>query len=63
MLQSKSHTITKEMARIRGYLIKEILENFDKKIADNSFYNIAMFSGHDLTLINVLNGLGLFDVS
>ncbi|XP_031617280.1 prostatic acid phosphatase-like isoform X2 [Contarinia nasturtii] len=55
---------TTEMARIRpGFLFKEILERFSKKAngtldPDRSLH---LYSAHDITIANILGGLGVFD--
>lgn len=52
------------MARLKiGPLLKQILTNMfsvmsGKKLKD---LRMSMYSGHDLTVGSVLNGLGLFD--
>ncbi|XP_031639554.1 prostatic acid phosphatase-like [Contarinia nasturtii] len=57
-------TYTKELARLRiGFLIKEMFEHFTQKInntmkPDRSLW---IYSAHDLTIVNVLNALGVFD--
>lgn len=54
------------MARLRGgFLLKDILEKFENKTKstlspDRTFF---MYSGHDTTVVNILNTLNLFDVS
>lgn len=47
-----------------GFLIREMLEHFEQKInailsPDRSLW---IYSGHDTTIANVLNSLGLYDV-
>lgn len=61
----KTYTDTPQTARLKsGFLLKEILEHFSQKInstltPDRSLW---FYSGHDITIANMLNGLGLFEV-
>lgn len=61
----KSNADTPELARLKsGFLIKEIMERFNQKISstiqpDRSLW---LYSAHDLTIANVLNAFGLFEV-
>lgn len=62
----KSFTGTRELARIKGgFLIKEMLERFSKKInlTLNPNRSIWLYSAHDLVIINELNTLGLYEVN
>ncbi|XP_019546796.2 prostatic acid phosphatase [Aedes albopictus] len=56
-------TNTTAMTRLRaGPIIKEILTRFQQKV-DNTLVpsrNLWMYSGHDISVVNLLNGLGLF---
>lgn len=59
-------TFTKEMSRLRiGFLIKEMFEHFAQKINGTLQPNRSLFiySAHEITIANVLNGLGMFEVS
>lgn len=62
----RSFTATPALARLRaGYFLKELLENFTNKTLgtlspDRTFF---MYSAHDVTLVNILNSLKLYDVS
>lgn len=55
---------TPNLARFAsGFLIKEILEHFSQKanstlVPDRSLW---MYSGHDFSIVNALNSLGLYD--
>lgn len=56
---------TPGLARLKcGYLLKEMLEHFTQKI--NSTLkpdrSVWLYSGHDQTILNVLNSLGVHDV-
>lgn len=56
---------TPEMARNRGgFLIKDMLEQISQKIDSTLQPNrsLRLYSAHDLTIVNVLNSLGLFEV-
>ncbi|XP_001648000.2 testicular acid phosphatase homolog [Aedes aegypti] len=57
------HTNTTEMARLKaGPMIKDILTRFQKK-ADKTLIpnrSLWIYSGHDTSVVNLLNGLGLF---
>lgn len=54
---------TPELARFAsGFLFKEMLEHFSQKATstlqpDRSFW---MYSGHDFSIVNALNSLGLY---
>lgn len=60
----KSFTHSNEMKKLQaGFLIKEMLDHFKSKISstlkpDRSLW---MYSGHDLTIVNVLNALNVYD--
>lgn len=59
------NTITPELARLKtGFLLRDILNRFEQKITgkltpDRSLW---IYSAHDITVANVLNSIGLFDV-
>lgn len=59
------YTDTKLLARLKGgFLLKDILDRFNQKInsklePDRSLW---LYSAHDFTISNILNGLGLFEV-
>lgn len=61
----KFSTETTETKKLKsGFLLKEILERFQKKSEaklepDRSLW---LYSGHDVTLGSILNSLGLFEV-
>lgn len=62
----KLDAATPELARLKsGFLLKEMMERFSKKSSstlepDRSFW---LYSAHDGTIANILNSLGLFDVT
>lgn len=62
----KIFTRTAEMKKLRsGYLLKEILDHFARKaqstlVPDRSMW---MYFAHDITLANMLNSLGLYEVN
>lgn len=59
-------TFTPELAKLKaGFLLKEILQRFHNKSIDKLTPNRSMwvYSGHDTTVANLLNTLGLFEVS
>lgn len=59
-------TNTKQLARLKaGFLIREIFNRFTMKAnsklqPDRSLW---VYSGHDSTVSNIMNALGVFDVS
>lgn len=61
----KTYADTPQLARLKsGFLLKEILEHFSQKIdstlqPNRSFW---MYSAHDVTILNMLNSLGLFEL-
>lgn len=64
-LYFKLAAATPELARLQsGFLIKEILEHFTKKIDSTLQPNrtLWLYSGHDLTISYMLQSLGLFEV-
>lgn len=62
----KTYTDTPQMARlISGSLIKEIIQHISEKITNSTQYpdrSLWLYSGHDFTIANVLNALGLYEV-
>lgn len=61
----KTYADTPELARLKsGFLLKEMLEHFSQKINSTLKPNrsLWLYSGHDLTILNMLNSLGLFEV-
>lgn len=62
---ASTHAATPGTARLKfGFLLKEMLGHFSRKLnatlqPDRLFW---LYSGHDLTILNVLNGLGIHDV-
>lgn len=62
----RSSTYLEELKKIKaGYLIKEMLDRFDKKINNDlkPDRSLWIFSVHDATIVNVLNALDVYDVS
>lgn len=58
-------TITPKLARLQGgFLLKDILDRFANKSKGILKPNRSMwvYSGHDTTVANLLNTLGLFEV-
>lgn len=65
-LHFESYSATTELARLKpGFLIKDIMKRFTDKM--NAMLQpdrkLWLYSAHDLTIINVLNAIGLYDVS
>lgn len=61
----KTYADTPLLARLKsGFLLKEILEHFSKKVDSTLQPNrtLWLYSGHDITILNMLNSLGLFEV-
>lgn len=61
----KTYADTPQLARIKsGFLLKQILEHFSQKINATLQPNrtVWFYSGHDVTILNMLNSLGLFEV-
>lgn len=61
----KTYADTPELARLKsGFLLKEMLDHFTQKINSTLTPNrsVWLYSGHDLTILNMLNSLGLFEV-
>lgn len=64
-LHINSYAATPELARLKsGFLIKEIMERFKKKIdatlsPDRSLW---LYSAHDYTIANMLNAFGVYKV-
>ncbi|KAG4071333.1 hypothetical protein HA402_004037 [Bradysia odoriphaga] len=62
-LYFQSYAATPELARLKqGFLIKEIMDRFSQKIHSTlePDRKLWLYSAHDLTIVNVLNSLGLF---
>lgn len=60
-----SNTNTNTLARLKtGFLLKDILDRFANKTAANLLPDrkLWVYSGHDTTIANVLNTLGLFEL-
>lgn len=58
-------TNSKLLARLKvGFLIRDILERFTQKIESTLVpdRSLWIYSGHDTTISNLLNALGLFEV-
>lgn len=65
-LYFESATHTTEMKKtIAGFLIREMFERFKNKTLglSDSDRKLYIYSGHDNTITNTLNALGLYDVS
>lgn len=63
---SPVNTSTIEMQKFKaGFLLKEILGHSTAKLESTLSPNrsLWMYSVHDLSIINILNSLGLFEVS
>lgn len=61
----KTYADTPELARLKsGFLLKEMLEHFSQKINSTLQPNRSLwiYSAHDITILNMLNSLGLFEV-
>lgn len=61
----KTYADTPELARLKsGFLLKEMLEHFSQKVNSTLEPNrtLWLYSGHDLTILNMLNSLGLYEV-
>lgn len=61
----KTYADTPLLARLKsGFLLKEILEHFSKKVDSTLEPNrtLWLYSAHDVTILNMLNSLGLFEV-
>lgn len=59
-------TNTPELARLStGFLIRQMLEHFSRKIKSTLLpdRSLWIYSAHDTNIANILNSLGLFDVS
>lgn len=55
-------TATDEMKKLRsGYLLKDILDRFSNKTLVGG-RSLWMYFAHDITLSNMLNSLGVFNV-
>lgn len=58
-------TRTKQLARLRsGFLLREILDRFVTKSQSrlSPDFSFWVYSGHDATIFNMLNTLGIPDV-
>lgn len=59
----KSSTATPQLARLEiGFLLREIFDNFNRKKDRNERKTFVLYSAKDLTIVNILNALGIFDV-
>lgn len=61
----KTYADTPQLARLKsGFLFKEIMEHFLQKANSTLTPNrsLWLYSGHDITILNLLNGLGMFKV-
>lgn len=62
----KFNSGTTQLKRLKsGFLLKEILDRFQNKTAMTLTpdYSLWIYSGHDITIANMLNSLGLFEVN
>lgn len=59
----RTHTATPELARLKGFLLKEIVKNMDDKIKNKNFFDMVMYSGHEYTVFYLLDIMKLTDVS
>lgn len=61
------YTNTKELARLKfGFLLKDIMDRFKRKIESTLKpleRRLWLYTAHDYTISNILNGLGVFEVS
>lgn len=65
VLYYEAFTHTTEMKKIQaGFLIKEILDRFTNKSLSllQPDRKLWIYSAHDLTIVNILNALNVFDV-
>lgn len=63
-LHVKSYTDLPLLARLKsGFILKEMMDRFDQKINSKITEKVWLYSGHDTTIINILNPLGLFKVN
>lgn len=61
----KTYTDTPQLARLKsGFLLKDILEHFLQKVNSTLEPNrsVWFYSAHDITITNMLNSLGLYEV-
>lgn len=61
----KVNSGTTELRKLKGgFLFKEILDRFSKKIHStlSPDYKLYLYSGHDITVAAILSSLGLFEV-
>lgn len=59
------HTGTNDMKKFKaGFLLKEILDRFRGKIQLNQSSNVSLWMhfAHDITIVNVLKSLGMYEV-
>lgn len=59
-------TYNNQLKKIKtGYLLKSIFDRLTKKMQSTLKPNrsIFMYFGHDITLVSILNSLGLYEVS
>lgn len=60
------YTNTKQLARLKaGFLLKDIMERFRQKIEltlKPLERRLWLYTAHDYTIANILNGLGVFEV-
>lgn len=57
------HTSTDFMKKIKaGFLIKDIFDHISSKIASKLTPSLYLYFAHDITITNVLNSLGLYEV-
>lgn len=59
----EANTHSEEMKKLKaGYFLKEMLEHFEAKISSTLKTDLWIYSAHDVTIVNVLNGLNVYDV-
>lgn len=59
----KTDTATPGLARLRGFLLKELVKNMNDKIKNKEMFDIAMYSGHEYTVFYLLDILKISEVS
>lgn len=59
----EANTHSEEMKKLKaGYFLKEMLEHFEAKISSTLKTDLWIYSTHDVAIVNVLNGLNVYDV-
>lgn len=61
------YTNTKALARLKGgFLLKDMMERFGQTIKSTlkpAQRKLWLYAAHDYTVANILNGLGVFEVT